>query len=406
MSESKELSVEPAPLETEPFDANPENLMKGVAAAALADPKARPPPKHERPTRGWFQWVPSDRNQLARTESCILHFLSHRFLQRYVAGLNTVSSLPVGGSAKKASANKVDRHILLLHGFGGGLAMWVANFNFLVSELSKNPNETSQVHAVDLPGFARSERHPMVKFETDRSAMDYMCGHLRNWFREISADRPMADGELPRVELVGHSFGGYIAANYASRYPQLVHRVVLCDPWGVPSKPDDIEAHLARRHRMLVKLFYAGNPFSLLRGAGPFGPKLLPSVRKDFADRWEPIIGDANVFFDYVFHCNANPHPTGEQAFQACCTGPVFAKTPLEVIVPKIPPSVNIGLLYGAQTWMDKTAGFKMMEEARRLRGSQCQTTEAIVPNAGHQLNTDNVDGFNAALSAQLRLGA
>jgi pimeloyl-ACP methyl ester carboxylesterase len=362
-----------------------------------------PRPTHSRPKRSWFRWVPTDREQLAATEACILCHLKERFLQRFVAGLNTVSSIP-SQMAPGARGAAVQRHIVLLHGFGGGLAMWVPNFNFLVDAV-RDEKIVTQIHAIDMPGFARSQRHPMVSFKSEKDAMDYMTGHLREWFAEMGIDKPrVAGGSVPHVDLVGHSFGAYVCATFAHRYPSLVRRAVLCDPWGVPPKPADIESNLPFKYRMLLKTFYAGNPFSVLRGAGPWGPSLLPSVRQDFADRWGPIVGDPNIFFDYIFHANAAHHPTGEQAFQACCTGPVYARRPLQAFVPSIPSSVDLSVIYGARTWMDKSAGVAMMATAQENRGTRSQNTYAFVQDAGHQVNTDNIEGFNAALARELRL--
>eukprot|EP00672_Neobodo_designis_P027616 CAMPEP_0174854424 /NCGR_PEP_ID=MMETSP1114-20130205/31120_1 /TAXON_ID=312471 /ORGANISM="Neobodo designis, Strain CCAP 1951/1" /LENGTH=415 /DNA_ID=CAMNT_0016089117 /DNA_START=32 /DNA_END=1279 /DNA_ORIENTATION=+ len=396
----------------EPVSPSASSSADTASQVAAADATLRPAPTHVRPKRGWLQWVPSDRQQLADTEACLLHHLKHRYLQRFVAGINTVSSVvPTTAAANNTSGQVAvppgvaHRHVVLIHGFGGGLAMFMPNFDFLVAAAAKQ-REVIQVHMIDMPGFARSDRHPMVKFANDREAMDYMCGHLREWFRAMGFDRPLrgtgANGPLPRVDLVGHSFGGYVTATFAGRYPDLVQRAVLCDPWGVPPKPEDDQRELPFKFRMALHAFYIGNPFSVLRAAGPWGPTLLPSVRKDFADRWEPIIGDPNIFFDYVFHCNASAHPTGEQAFQACCTGRIFAKRPLSSFVPKLPPRVGLGVIYGKRTWMDTDAGGAMVVEADRRRGPQSQNDLAFVDHAGHQVNTDNIEGFNQELARML----
>ena len=358
---------------------------------------------HERPKRGWFSWVPTDRSQLAQTESSMLSHLERPYMQRFVAGINTLSSFMPKTVLATEPVEFVKRgprrHIILLHGFGGGLAMWLPNIRYLI-DAAEHEVIPTQIHALDMPGFARSDRHPMVSFDDHVEAMDYMTGHLREWFKCMALDRD--DGTVT-VDLVGHSFGGYVTANFAERYPQLVTRAVLCDPWGVPSEDPEKEKNMPLKFRLLLKLFYVGNPFSLLRGVGPFGPSLLPSVRKDFADRWEPLVGDPNIFFDYVYHSNAVSPPTGEQVFPACGTGPVFAKRPLESFVPAIPSSVDLAVIYGNHTWMDKARGDAMVKAAAATRPS-AQNSLSYVFNAGHQVNTDNVDGFNNVLARELGL--
>mmetsp|Transcript_28806 Transcript_28806/g.82490 ORF Transcript_28806/g.82490 Transcript_28806/m.82490 type:complete len:636 (+) Transcript_28806:157-2064(+) len=43
---------------------------------------------------------------------------------------------------------------------------------------------------------------------------------------------------IPKMILVGHSIGGYIAFNYAEKYPGCIHHLILCSPCGVPLRPD------------------------------------------------------------------------------------------------------------------------------------------------------------------------
>jgi pimeloyl-ACP methyl ester carboxylesterase len=40
--------------------------------------------------------------------------------------------------------------------------------------------------------------------------------------------------------LLGHSFGGYLSAAYALKYPENVQHLILADPWGLPEKPVDL----------------------------------------------------------------------------------------------------------------------------------------------------------------------
>jgi protein tyrosine phosphatase (PTP) superfamily phosphohydrolase (DUF442 family) len=78
----------------------------------------------------------------------------------------------------------------------------------------------------------------------------------------------------------------------------------------------------------------------------------------------------------------------------------------LQAFVPSIPSSVDLSVIYGARTWMDKSAGVAMMATAQENRGTRCQNTYAFVQDAGHQVNTDNIEGFNAALARELRLAS
>jgi abhydrolase domain-containing protein 4 len=275
--------------------------------------------------------------------------------------------------------------VVLLHGFAGGAATWVANWRAIAAH--------ANVHAVDMPGWARSERHKR-SFDSAEDAIEYFVTGLDAWFNEMDFQSP--------VILAGHSFGGYIAARYTMQHPATVARLVMCDSWGVNRPKENAKKSLPFRFRLALKLFDAGNPLAVLRAAGPWGPTLLPRVRKDFAQRYGKIYDDPMVFYNYVFHCNADSHATGEAGFKACSgQTPASAKIPLcDVLVPSLPKDIPLRMVYGAQTWMDHAAGAAVCD-AVNLAGGDAKIT--FVQHAAHQLMIDNVEGFNDAFIAALQ---
>jgi pimeloyl-ACP methyl ester carboxylesterase len=258
--------------------------------------------------------------------------------------------------------------------------MWAQNWKAL--------SATFDVYAIDLPGFARSERQS-VHFFGPSDALGFYYNCLDRWFDRVNFSKP--------VVLLGHSFGAYLAARYALRTAPAVKRVkrlVLADPWGVPRADPDFAKNLPFTFKVAMKIFEVTNPLSVLRFAGPLGPMLLPKIRPDFADRWEQHLDEPHAFYDYVFHCNAQYPPTGEAAFKACCSAGAFAKEPLESIIPEgLPADVDLFLLYGSKTWMDVARGCEMVEV---VRSKGRRAAAALVHSAGHQLNTDNPTEFNA----------
>jgi pimeloyl-ACP methyl ester carboxylesterase len=325
-----------------------------------------------------FQWVPTDEEQHLRAEQAMLAPIRGLYEQKSIAGINTLAS---------TNATSGGTTTVLLHGFAGGVGQWVPQWRSI--------RQFTNLYAIDLPGFGRSKR-VRTSFKTESDAINYYVDQLDKWFDESGIKGP--------VNLVGHSFGGYIAAQYAVRRHARISKLVLADPWGVPPKPSE-QRQLPLKYRILLKLgFQWGNPLGLLRGLGPWGPTLLPKYRKDFAARWSGYHDNANVFYDYVYHSNANGHCTGEQAFAACADvdSGLYARLPLLKSIPDaLPLETPMYLIYGDETWMDKAAGYALADMFLKRGG----TTELIsVPYAGHQVNVDNPEEFNRALLKVLGL--
>ncbi|KOU66827.1 carboxylesterase [Streptomyces sp. MMG1533] len=114
------------------------------------------------------------------------------------------------GTTRVTACGPVDGEpLVLLHGGGATSAVWFAN----VADLSR----TRRVYAVDRIGEAgRSLRGGRPVRSVD-DLFDWLDGVL--------------DGLGPgRVDLCGHSYGGWIALTYALRTPQRVRKLTLLDP--------------------------------------------------------------------------------------------------------------------------------------------------------------------------------
>lgn len=125
---------------------------------------------------------------------------------------------------------------------------------------------------------------------------------------------------LDKFIILGHSFGGYLAASYAIQFPDHVAHVVLADPWGMqaqdPSLPSNNKVALPSWVRLVARIIFSTfNPLSALRAAGPWGPSLVQKLRPDIRQKFEDFIGveDSALILDYVYHCNAQNEPTGEK---------------------------------------------------------------------------------------------
>ncbi|MGN0125720.1 MAG: alpha/beta fold hydrolase [Rhodococcus sp. (in: high G+C Gram-positive bacteria)] len=105
--------------------------------------------------------------------------------------------------------------VLLLHGSGAGVSAW-ANWRGLIPVLA----EQRRVIAPDLVGFGYTTLPDPVRFEI-----------FDTWIDQILA---LLDGlEIPKVHVVGNSFGGGLALHLAVRHPQRLGRIVLMGAGGV-----------------------------------------------------------------------------------------------------------------------------------------------------------------------------
>lgn len=98
--------------------------------------------------------------------------------------------------------------LVMIHGFGAGIAFWVMNFE----ELSKD----RPLYAIDLLGFGRSSR-PKFSNDSDEIEQQYIDS-IEQWRVVMGLDK---------MVLLGHSFGGFLSSAYAMKYPERVEHLVL-----------------------------------------------------------------------------------------------------------------------------------------------------------------------------------
>jgi len=102
--------------------------------------------------------------------------------------------------------------VVLIHGVAASIFDWVDLSPDLVSA-------GYAVYALDLLGHGKSIKPKDLKEYT----VDRVFEHFDAWLRSLSLDSPLV--------LVGHSLGGYLALEYALRFPDKVRALVLVDPF-------------------------------------------------------------------------------------------------------------------------------------------------------------------------------
>jgi abhydrolase domain-containing protein 6 len=100
--------------------------------------------------------------------------------------------------------------LLMVHGWTGSADDWARLLRVLPPGL--------RAIAVDLPGCGLSEK-PDAAYD-----MPYFMGALRSFCEALG---------IPRLILAGHSMGGQIAVHFTSRFPDIVDKLILVDPYGL-----------------------------------------------------------------------------------------------------------------------------------------------------------------------------
>jgi 2-hydroxy-6-oxonona-2,4-dienedioate hydrolase len=109
--------------------------------------------------------------------------------------------------------------LIFLHGLGAEGSNWAANFGFFAQKY--------HVYALDQIGFGNS----------DKPLIDYKIQTFVEFLQAF-----MQEQSISKATLVGNSLGGWIAADFAARYPEMVEKLVLVDAAGM--RPQDPAARL------------------------------------------------------------------------------------------------------------------------------------------------------------------
>ena len=146
--------------------------------------------------------------------------------------------------------------VVLVHGLSGSTRWWARN----VPDLARR----YRVYLVNLPGFGALHR-PGPRF-----VLSEATSWLLAWMEAVG---------LERAHLVGHSMGGYLGLKVAAQRPDVVRRLVLVDPAGMPTH----RTMLGHAGPLLLALRYARPAFLpvLVRDTLYAGPLTLLRTTRD-----------------------------------------------------------------------------------------------------------------------------
>uniref|UniRef100_A0A8D3EGF5 1-acylglycerol-3-phosphate O-acyltransferase ABHD5 n=1 Tax=Scophthalmus maximus TaxID=52904 RepID=A0A8D3EGF5_SCOMX len=249
--------------------------------------------------------------------------------------------------------------LVLLHGIGGGVALWAQNLDSL--------SGSGPVYALDLLGFGRSSR---PQFSSDpEGAEEQFLAALEEWRVKVG---------LEEMVLLGHNLGGYLSAAYTLKHPHRVKSLLLVEPWGFPARPENPNHNsIPVWIRAIGAVMSPFNPLAGLRLAGPLG-------QSDFKQKYSSVFDD-NTVSDYIYHLNAQT-PSGETAFKNMTIPYGWATRPMQERIGQVQADIPISFIYGSRSSIDT--------DSQCSNACDCQ----VIRGAGHYVFADQPDDFNQAV--------
>ncbi|XP_056268864.1 1-acylglycerol-3-phosphate O-acyltransferase ABHD5-like [Pseudoliparis swirei] len=321
-------------------------------------------------------WCPTSPSQLKDAEEKMLKNVKQPFSRQHVRISNrnylwTLAFFSQPRSPPDPPA-RTRSPLVLLHGFGGGVALWVQNLDSLSSG--------RPVYTLDLLGFGRSSR---PQFSTDpQGAEEQFVDALEEWREKVG---------LEDMVLLGHNLGGYLSAAYTLKYPHRVKHLLLVEPWGFPARPENPNHNsIPVWIRAMGAIMSPFNPLAGLRLAGPLGPMLLQTIRSDFKQKYSSVFDD-NTVPDYIYHLNAQT-PSGESAFTYMTIPYGWAKRPMLERIGQVQADIPVSFIYGSRSRIDSDSGYAF----KKIRPD---VQINVIRGAGHYVFADQPDDFNQTVN-------
>ena len=271
--------------------------------------------------------------------------------------------------------------VLVLHGMGAGIGLFVKNYGPLA--------DYTDVYAIDMIGFGGSSK-PIFSNEPCELIGQFVQS-IEDWMTAVS---------LKRVILLGHSFGGFVATNYALKFPDRVLKLILAEPWGFAPPTGRRQSRNSNRnrsvkYRMFIILlsmvtFYLRifQPFSFIRWSFGFAKYLLLFTRSDLTGLFKGVV-NAQTICEYIYYFNCN-YPSGEMAFSKLHIP--FGQCNHSLLPDRIlllHSNIPLHFLYGTDSWMRSEAGYS----SKYLLDNP--VTVELIEDASHHIYAEKSGRFN-----------
>lgn len=362
-----------------------------VAGAAASSSATKSAPS--RWSRLWgIRWIPTSTDHIIAAEKRLLSIVKTGYTHEQV----NIGSGPPGSTVRwfRSSSDqprfintvtfdsKEDSPTLVMvHGYGASQGFFFRNFDALASRF--------RVIAMDQLGWGGSSRPDFTCKSTEETEA---------WFIDSFEEWRKAKN-LSNFILLGHSFGGYIAAKYSLKHPEHVKHLILVGSAGFTSETEHKSEFLTKFRATwkgsLVNHLWESNftPQKIIRGLGPLGPDMVrryTSARFGSNSTGTTLTEEESTLLtDYVYHTLA-AKASGELCLKYIFSFGAFARKPLLESASewKVPTT----FIYGYVDWMDYRGAMRAREDMK----VPCEIIR--IPEAGHFAFIDNPSRFHAAV--------
>jgi len=341
-----------------------------------------------------LRWIPTSIKEVLASERSLLSLVKTPYVQEEV----NIGSGPPGSKVRwfrsssneprfihtvtyETAENSKAPTLVMVHGYGASQGFFFRNFDALASRF--------RVIAIDQLGWGASSRPDFTCKSTEETEA---------WFIDSFEEWRKAKN-LDQFILLGHSFGGYVAAKYALKYPEHVRHLILVGSAGFSDESDKkaewVTQFKATWKGAILNHLWESNftPQKFVRSLGPWGPRIVKGytsvrfVTRTTGDTLNEV--EAKLLSDYVYHTLA-AKASGELCLKYIFAFGAFARSPLlrSASEWKVPTT----FIYGHYDWMD----YEGAVEARKLMSVPAEIIR--VPQAGHFAFLDNASAFHSAV--------
>ena len=131
---------------------------------------------------------------------------------------------------KKTNQEGKTKHVLFIHGLGSSSIAW-RDIPEALSNISTIKNEYFHTIAVDLIGFGGSDKPQTV---------NYTIEGLSKFIVDFIEEEEIGIKKNDKITIVGHSLGGYIAAEVAIENKDRIEKLALIDSSGMLKQPTQL----------------------------------------------------------------------------------------------------------------------------------------------------------------------